>query len=110
MPSKISNLEKEKNIKAFIASFFTIIGFIIAIIIWKEDKYSMYYAKHGLILFIGQLLITLIGNIFVPMMHWFTILLWIFWAILWVMTWMNALSGNIKYTFIITDLAEKINV
>ena len=85
-------------------------GFIIAIIIWKEDKYSMYYAKHGLILFIGQLLITLIGNIFVPMMHWFTILLWIFWAILWVMTWMNALSGNIKYTFIITDLAEKINV
>ena len=47
----------DKKLHAFLASFFTIIGFIIALILWKDDKYVMFYAKQGLILFIGYVLI-----------------------------------------------------
>lgn len=110
MSKKTSKLEKERNIKAFIASFFTIIGFIVSIIIWKDDKHVMHYAKHGLVLFIGQILIILLDNIILPFMNWFTILLWIFWVILWVITWIYALTGKTARIFIITDLAKKLNI
>lgn len=98
---------EDKKIKAFVASFFTIIGFLIAILIWKKDNYVMYYAKHGLILFIGQLIIILIKPFIT---NWFIYLFWIFWFILWILTWLNAISGEKKSTPIITDLADKINV
>ena len=98
----------DKKVRAFIASFFTIIGFLIAIIIWKDDEYTMYYANHGLILFIGQIIIGLFQpfSFFIPRMY--ITILWVLWAILWVMTWINALSGQIKKTVIITELAQKI--
>ena len=99
--------EDEKKIRAFIASFFTIIGFIIALILWKHDDYTMYYAKHGLILFIGQIIL-MIMNMFT--MRWFMMILWIVWIIAWVTTWIYALSGNKKRIVVITDLAEKIKL
>ena len=99
--------EDEKKIRAFIASFFTIIGFIVALILWKHDDYTMYYAKHGLILFIGQIIL-MIMNMFT--MRWFMMILWIVWIIAWVTTWIYALSGNKKRIFVITDLAEKIKL
>ena len=97
----------DKKIKAFIASFFTIIGFLIAIIIWKKDDYVMFYAKQGLILFIGQLIIIILDYF---MIKWFTFILWAFWIILWVLTWINALSGQKKDTFIVSDLSKKIKL
>ncbi|MEN9625882.1 MAG: hypothetical protein RL557_210 [archaeon] len=103
---KISK-QDEGKVKAFVASFFIIIGFIIALIIWRKEEYVMYYAKHGLVLFIGQLILGIFPYI---VMRWFTAILWIFWAILWVMTWIYALSGEKKKVFIITDLAEKIKL
>ncbi|MAG02544.1 hypothetical protein CMI42_04350 [Candidatus Pacearchaeota archaeon] len=98
----------DKKLKAFIASFFTIIGFIIAIVAWKEDKYTIFYAKHGLILFLGQIVMWLL--IPLPLLGWFIPLVWILWVVLWVITWINALSGKQKRTFIITDLADKIDL
>lgn len=96
--------------KAFVASFFTIIGFLLAIILWKNEEYVMYYAKHGLILFIGQIIISILHpfSFGIPVM--FVTLLWIFWVILWALTWINAFSGQKEKTFIITELAEKINL
>ncbi len=98
--------EEDNKIFAWLAVFFTIIGFIIAIILKKDNQYVMFYAKQGLILFVGQIIITLISGLF----SWLTALLWIFWIILWAMTWINALSDEMKSTWLIGDLAKKINL
>jgi len=97
--------EQEKQLFAWLSAFFTIIGFIIAIILKRDDKYVMYYAKHGLVLFIGFIIASFLT--------WIPLIGWIFWVlvfILWIITWINALSGKKKETFIITDLAKKIEI
>lgn len=102
--------QDEKKLFAFIASFFTILGFIIALILKKKDKYVMFYAKQGLILFIGQIFISILHSL--PIIGWFILgpLLWILWVIVWVITWINSLSGQQKKTIIIGDLAQKIKL
>jgi uncharacterized membrane protein len=110
MPKQNTKMKKEdeKKLFAFIASFFTIIGFIIAFVLRKEDKYIMYYAKHGLILFIGQIFVWFFSIFsFLRFVYW---ILMVFWLILWVLTWLNALSGKEKETIIITELAEKLDL
>ena len=76
----------------------------------KEDKYVMFYAKQGLVIFIGWLIVWAVGII--PIIGKFVLgpILLILLLILWVITWINALSGEQKKTFIIGDLAEKIKV
>jgi len=96
----------DKIIFAWLAVFFTIIGFLIALILKKDNKYIMFYAKQGLILFIGQIIIWLLSGILGKLI----ILFWIFLAILWAMAWINSLSGEEKNTFLIGDLAEKIKL
>ena len=109
MVSKIKSRKIDKNnqkLFAFLASFFTIIGFVVALILWREDKYVMFYAKQGLVLFIGNVFVIVLSS-FLFFIEW---ILWIFWAVLWIITWVNALSGKMKKTFIIGDVAVKIKV
>jgi len=103
--SKDAGVDKDnRKLYAFLASFFTIIGFIVALILWKNDKYVMYYAKQGLILFIAQVVVVVLS----PFLFFVSGILWILWIILWIVTWMNSFSGKMKKTFIISDLADKI--
>ncbi len=95
----------EKKVLAWIASFFTIVGFLIAILISREDKYVMFYAKQGLIIFIGFVIAEILMEI--KIIGW---LFYIFIIILWVASWINALSGKKINTFIIGDIAEKIKL
>jgi uncharacterized membrane protein len=100
-----SSKRDDKQVFAFLAAFFTIIGFIVALIIRKDDKYVMFYAKQGLVLFIGFVIAWLIGGI--PVIGWiYTIAI----LILWIITWINALSGEEKNTFIVGEIAEKIKL
>ena len=96
----------DKIIFAWLAVFFTILGFLIAILLKKENRYVMFYAKQGLILFIGQVIIWLLSGILGKLI----ILFWIFWIILWAMAWINSLSGEQRKTWLIGELAEKINM
>lgn len=109
---KAKNLQEQDNKKlfAFLAAFFTIMGFIISLILKREDKYVMFYAKQGLVLFIGYVIVAVLHSL--PVIGWFILgpVLWVLWAILWIITWINALSGQQKNTFIIGELAEKINL
>lgn len=97
--------KEEKRVRAFVTVFFSIVGFLIALILWRKDKYTMFYAGESLVLFIGVLiaflvdLIPVVGTIF-----------WVFLGILWVITWIYALQGEQKKTWIVGDLAEKINL
>ncbi len=103
-----SKKQENSNIYAFIASFFTIIGFIIAMILWREDKKVMFYAKEGLVIFIGFIVaiilevLPLIGEILYKICI-------IGLVILWIITWVYALMGEQKKTWIIGDLAEKLD-
>ena len=94
----------DRKLYAFISSFFTIVGFIIALILWRKDKYIMHYAKHGLVLFIAQVVIVVLG----PFLYFLSSVLWVLWVILWIVSWMNSFSGKMKKTFLIGDLADKI--
>ena len=96
--------DEDRKLYAFISSFFTIVGFIIALILWRKDKYIMHYAKHGLVLFIAQVVIVVLG----PFLYFLSSVLWVLWVILWIVSWMNSFSGKMKKTFLIGDLADKI--
>jgi len=102
--------QDDKKLFAFFAAFFTIVGFIIVMILKKEDRYVMFYAKQGLVLFMGWLIAWAVG--LMPVIGKFILgpILWILLLILWVITWINALSGEQKKTWLIGDLAEKIKV
>lgn len=102
--------KEDNTLFAWLASFLTIVGFIIALVAKKEDDYVMFYAKHGLILFIGQLIAGALASI--PFIGWFFFgpIFWILWIVLWAITWINALSGEKKRTWLITDIAEKIDL
>jgi uncharacterized membrane protein len=100
--SRLNN--DDQKLYAFLSSFFLIIGFIVAWILWRKDKYVMHYAKQGLVLFIGIVLISILS----PFLFFLSGILWVLWVILWIVTWVNSFSGKMKKTFIISDLADKI--
>ena len=66
----------------------------------------MFYAKQGLVLFIGQVIIVVVS----PFLFFIVPFVWIFWIVLWIIAWVNSLSGEMKNTFLIGDLAEKIKI
>ena len=51
MPKKKVERGDHKG-RAFITVFFSIVGFLIAILAWKDDKYVMFYAKQSLVIFV----------------------------------------------------------
>jgi uncharacterized membrane protein len=82
---------------AFIATFFSLIGAVISLLIWHKNEYVVFYAKQSLILF----LIALVLSIFSGLVLWIPIIGWaigaalqIFVIILWVLTWIYSLSGE----------------
>lgn len=111
MPKKKKSVQKktkdmdESRGFAWVASFFLIVGFVIALVVRRNDKYVMYYAKQGLVLFFGFIIggvvdfIPVVGNLFM-----------VFVVILWVISWVNALSGQKRKTWIVQDIAEKIKL
>lgn len=99
------NKKDDKKLYAFLATFLTIIGFIIALAVKKNDKYVMFYARQGLVLFIGYIIAIFLG--WIPVIG--TIYL-IFLILVWVLAWINSLSGELKDTWIIGNIARKINI
>ncbi len=94
---------KERKIFAWLSSFLTIIGFILAIILWKEDKHILNYGKEGLITGIGFILAGMLS--FIPIIG---KIAYLFVFVLWILSWTNALAEKKSSTFLVSDLAEKI--
>ena len=68
----------------------------------------MYYAKHGLVLFIAWVIIGIISII--PFVGWIIYLVGaILLLIAWIMSFIAALSGEIKEIPVITTFAKKFN-
>ena len=107
------NKQEDSRLFAFLAAFLSIIGFVIALIAKREDKYVMYYAKQSLVIFIIGAIAGIISKIlsWIPIMgriiH-FGLSILIF--ILWLVSWIYALSGEQKHIPIVSDYAEKIDL
>lgn len=101
---------EEGKIFAFLATFLTIIGFIIVLLTKKDNKYAMYYAKQGLVLFIAAVGVWVAAWIlvFIPIIGWLAmIVLDIILFVLWIISWIYALSGEMKPVPLIGKYAEK---
>ncbi|MCU0642000.1 MAG: hypothetical protein MUF61_00250 [archaeon] len=109
MPKKAVKKEDDSKLFAFLAVLLTIIGFIIAFALRKNNQYVMFYAKQGLVLFISSVviwvaaLVPILGGLLAS-------LLWICWILLWVVGIIYSLSGKMKPVPIIGQFADKINV
>ncbi|PIN94369.1 hypothetical protein COU53_03930 [Candidatus Pacearchaeota archaeon CG10_big_fil_rev_8_21_14_0_10_30_48] len=97
--------------KAFVATFFSIVGFVIALIFWNKDKYTMFYAKQGLAVFVFAIIVGIISELFlfIPILgSLISITLQLFVAILWVLSWFYALSGEMTEVPVIGKYVRNI--
>jgi uncharacterized membrane protein len=103
--------DSESKLFALLGILLTIIGYIIVYFTRKEDKYAMYYAKQGLVLFIAWIIVAvaalmvgwilIVGSIIATVLYAVTFALWIVGII-------YSLSGEEKEIPIIGVFAKKI--
>ena len=100
---------RDDKLFAFLGVFLTILGFIIALLAKKEDKYVMYYAKQGLVLFIAWVALSIIA--IVPILGWIIgVIGWIVLLVLWIIGLVYSVSGEMKPIPLLGKYAEKINI
>ena len=104
----------DKKLFAFLAVFLSIIGFIIALVAKRDDKYVLFYAKESLVLFIVAIILNVAGYIItlvtLGMFYMVNSLIGIIVLIFWVIQIVYALSGKEKSTPIIGQYAKHINL
>jgi uncharacterized membrane protein len=94
---------------AFLATFLSIVGFIIALIAKKEDKYIMFYAKQSLVVFIVGVIAWVV--MIIPVLGWVIgAIIQIFYVVLWVISWIYALSGEEKEVPLVGKYAQSIKL
>lgn len=105
--------EDDRKLFAFLGVFLTVIGFIIALAVKKNDKYVMYYGKQGLVLFIAWIIAWIAAMIFlwVPIIgHIVYYVLYLALLLLWVIGIIYSLSGEMKPIPYIGQYADMIKI
>lgn len=111
--NKKESKQDDSKLFAFLAVLLSVVGFIIAYAMKKDNKYVMFYAKQSLVLFIGWVALWIVGMVlgFIPflgiMVHWILSLALL---VLWVIGLIYSLSGEMKYIPFIGDFAKKIDL
>jgi uncharacterized membrane protein len=111
--SKKTSKQDDSKAYAFLATFLSIIGFIIALLTKKDDKYVMHYAKQSLVLFIAAIIVGIVSGILSHLPISGIVISWVLNAlitILWIISWIYALSGEIKYVPVVGHFADKIKL
>lgn len=102
----------DSKLFAFLAILLSVVGFIIALVAKRDNKYVMFYAKQSLILFITGiavkiltvlLAITIIGIIAIPVV-------WVIYAVLWIIALVYSISGAEKEIPIVGKYARSIRL
>ena len=103
----------KKTTRAFITTFFSILGFIIYLLAWRKDKYTKFYAKQSLVVFI----VALIASVISTLVGWIPVIGWlisfgvnIIVILLWIYSWAYALSGKQKDVPVVGEYAKKIDL
>jgi len=104
-PAKKSKREDDSKLYAFLATFFSIVGFIIALIAKKDNKYVMFYARQSLVIFIAWIIAEVFKS--VDLVGW---ILKVIVLIIWILSWVYALTGEERNIPVIGELAKKIKI
>jgi uncharacterized membrane protein len=110
MPKQTTKKEDEQKIFAFLATFLSIVGFVIALAAKRDDKYVMFYAKQSLVIFIVGAVAGVIASVLrlIPIIGTIIYLaLGIVVFVIWLLSWIYALSGKMQDVPIIGDYAKK---
>lgn len=100
---------KDSKLYAFLGIFLTVIGFIIVYALQKKDKYAMFYAKQGLIIFIIGVIAAIVSII--PLIGWIiSAIAGILLLILWIIGLIYSLSGEEKEIPIIGAYTKMIKL
>ncbi len=110
-PAKKQESKKDDDSKlfAFLATFLSIVGFIIALLVKKNDKYVMFYAKQSLMVFIvfvigwAIMIVPVLGWVLGPIID-------LVGLVLWLISWIYALSGETKEVPLVGKYAKKIDL
>jgi uncharacterized membrane protein len=111
MPKKKSVQKKDDDSKlfAFLATFLSVVGFIIALATKKDNKYVMFYAKQSLVIFIIYVIAAVV--VIVPIIGWLlSPIIYVLGVILWIISWIYSLSGKTKKVPVVGKYAESINL
>ncbi len=109
MKKETKKRDDDSKLFAFLATFLSIVGFIIALITKKENKYVMYYAKQSVVIFIIFMIarvtdwIPFIGDVI-------SVIVNIAGFIFWLISWIYALSGEMKQVPFVSQYSEKIKL
>lgn len=114
--------DDDSKLFAFLAIFLSIIGFVIALVAKKDNKYVMHYAKQSLVLFIFGVAVWLVFLIISVPLTLLTlgiglvilapigVILWLAVFVLWLIGIIYSLSGEMKYLPVIGKFADKFKL
>lgn len=105
--------EDDRKLFAFLGVFLTVIGFIIALAVKKNDKYVMYYGKQGLVLFVVWIIALIVASVFawIPGLgHVINYVLYLAMLALWIIGIIYSLSGEMKPIPLVGQYAEMIKI
>jgi|SRR3989344_1412322 len=94
---------------AFVTTFLSLIGFIIALLAWRDDKYVMFYAKQSLGVFICAL-ISKVADLMPVIGEFVSGVIGVIVIILWVLSWVYALSGEKRMLPVVGEYFDKIKL
>ncbi|MBI4974870.1 MAG: hypothetical protein HZC19_03600 [Candidatus Omnitrophica bacterium] len=81
---------------------------LVPLILKKENRFAMFHAKQGLVLFIGELAVAFVGII--PILGWMILFFGtILFSLLSLIGIVQVLMGNFWKMPVVGDIAEKIN-
>jgi len=109
MAKNVSSLSEDSKTYAVLGVVLTVIGFIIVKLTKPNDEYAMFYAKQGLVIGLGFILISFLSMMFFFIPFGF-MLVWIVQALLFVafvVAIINSLSGEKKDLPVVSSLASK---
>ena len=87
--------------------------FLVPLLAKKDNKFAMYHAKQGLVLFIASIIVWVVAFVlmFIPVLGWIiNFILWILMFVLWLMGIINAATGKYSPLPIIGKYAEKLKI
>jgi uncharacterized membrane protein len=102
---RVKKGKTDKRTWAFLATFLTVIGVVLVLILNKRDKYTMHYTKQGMVLFLFWIVAVVFG--WIPFIGW---AVWVLFIVVWIMAWVNALSGEMRLTWLVSEFSEKIKL
>ena len=87
--------------------------FLVPLLAKKDNKFAVYHAKQGLVLFIASIIVWVVAFVlmFIPILGWIVgFILWILMFVLWLIGIINAATGKYSPLPVIGGYAEKLKI